>query len=224
MATPPRKSPIADSHAALNRWASSPEAHDVIRTTPIERPFYQRSALDVAIDLLGKVLVTGAGKEIAAGLIVEVEAYLGAEDPASHAYRGKTARNSSMFSLGGIAYVYLSYGIHRCVNIVTGQEDQGEAVLLRAIWPIMSQKLMAKRRGLDDALTSGVIKNLASGPGKLTQAMAISLRDNGRPWDQPDFKIIDLGYRPKKGELLSTPRIGITKGVELPWRFLWTPS
>lgn len=190
----------------------------------MELRFYQRSALHVAKDLLGKVLVTGLGNELAAGLIVEVEAYLGAEDPASHAFRGKTMRNSSMFSRGGVAYVYLSYGMHRCVNIVTGQEGQGEAVLLRAIWPIMSQKLMAKRRGLPDSLTVSVLKNLASGPGKLTQAMAITLDDNGRSWDQPDFKIIDLGYGPKKGEILSTPRIGITKGVELPWRFLWTPS
>jgi DNA-3-methyladenine glycosylase len=190
------------------------------KTPPLAQKFYGRSALTVAKDLLGKVLVTGSGRSLAAGLIIEVEAYLGSDDPASHAFRGKTARNSSMFQGGGIAYVYLSYGMHRCVNVVTGREGEGEAVLLRALWPLEGQELMAKRRGLIFSPTPKVLGNLTSGPGKLTQAMSITLKDNGRHWDQGDFKIIDLGYRPVRGEIMASPRIGITKGVELPWRYV----
>jgi DNA-3-methyladenine glycosylase len=186
----------------------------------LELSFYGGSALDVAKELLGKVLVTGTGDELAAGMIIEVEAYLGSDDPASHAYSGQTKRNTSMFRSGGIAYVYLSYGMHRCVNIVTGYEGIGESVLLRALWPLMSQELMAKRRGTFFPATAKVLANLANGPGKLTQAMAITLDDNGRSWDQPNFKIIDLGYHPHKTEIRATPRVGITKGVELPWRYV----
>lgn len=127
-----------------------------------------------------------------------------------------------MFGPGGIAYVYLSYGMHRCINVVTGSQGRGEAVLLRAALPLFNLSAMAQRRGRTFEDSPKVQSALASGPGKLTEAMGITLADNGRRWDERDFKIVDLGYRVKPGQISRSPRIGITKGVELPWRFFIT--
>jgi DNA-3-methyladenine glycosylase len=144
------------------------------------------------------------------GRIVEVEAYA-PEDPASHAYRGRTGRNGSMFAEPGTLYVYRSYGIHWCVNIVCEPEGTGAAVLLRSLEPTCGLAEMRVRRGLCDD------KALCSGPGKLTQALGISGADDGRSVHSPPFA---LEPSPDPVEFVATRRIGITKAVELPWRYV----
>ena len=193
---------------------------DIETSLPIQSAFFQRHAPVVARDILGKILVTESQGFLCAAMIVEVEAYLDFEDPASHAFRGKTRRNASMFGAGGLAYVYLSYGMHRCVNIVTGKEGTGEAVLLRAAEPLYGLEAMAQRRNIPFADTPKVKRSLASGPGKLTAAMNIQLSDDGRAWNLDAFKVVDLGIAINPSEIETLPRIGISKGVELPLRFL----
>jgi DNA-3-methyladenine glycosylase len=159
--------------------------------------------VDCARALIGWTLVVdGAG-----GRIVETEAYHH-EDPASHAFPGPTARNAVMFGPPGRAYVYRSYGIHWCLNLVCGPEP-GSAVLIRAIEPVVGLDLMEARRGLPDP------RALCSGPGKLCQAMGVSDAQNGLPMDQPPFTL-EPG---NNAGLIVGPRIGITKAVDLPWRF-----
>jgi DNA-3-methyladenine glycosylase len=189
------------------------------RSRPLPPSFYRPSATTVGKDLLGKVLVTHMDDVWCCAVIVEVEAYLGADDPASHAFRGPTRRNESMFGPGGISYVYLSYGVHRCMNVVTGVKGSGEAVLLRAVQPFWGQKAMARRRHLSFADDLKILRALASGPGKLTEAMGIRLDDNGRWLNEPGFKLVDLGLKIPKQQIASSSRIGISKGLEMPWRF-----
>jgi DNA-3-methyladenine glycosylase len=162
--------------------------------------------LEVARELVGAELyVDGVG-----GRIVEVEAYHH-EDPASHGYLGRrTARNAAMFLPGGHAYVYCSYGIHWCLNVVTGGPGEAEAVLIRALEPLAGLDAMRARRGLDDP------RALCSGPGKLCQALAITREHDGLPLDAPPF---ELRPRSTDTELAVGPRIGISRGQELPWRF-----
>ncbi len=130
-------------------------------------------ALTVAPALLGWEIITHAGGVRTAGRIVEVEAYHGAGDPASHAYRGLTPRTGPMFEAGGTIYVYFSYGVHNCLNIVTGPAGEAQAVLIRALEPTTGAEVMAARRGLTDP------RLLTSGPGRLTQALGITLADSG---------------------------------------------
>jgi DNA-3-methyladenine glycosylase len=165
-----------------------------------------RPVLEVAPELIGAELyVDGVG-----GVIVEVEAY-DHEDPASHGYLGRrTARNAAMFLPGGHAYVYRSYGIHWCLNAVTGPEDVAEAVLIRALEPTAGLDAMRARRGLDDP------RQLCSGPGKLCQALGITRVHDGLPLDEPPFELRPRSVEP---ELVTGPRIGISRGRELPWRF-----
>jgi len=161
---------------------------------------------EVARGLLGwTFLRDGVG-----GRIVEVEAY-GPNDPASHAFRGRTARNGSMFEAPGTLYVYRSYGIHWCVNVACEPEGTGAAVLLRALEPTHGRDLMRARRG-------GVTdRELCSGPGKLTQALGISGTDDGTPVTSPPF----LLEPPQTAvDVLATPRIGLTRATELPWRYV----
>jgi DNA-3-methyladenine glycosylase len=162
--------------------------------------------LEVARELVGAELyVDGVG-----GRIVEVEAYHH-EDPASHGYLGRrTARNAAMFLPGGHAYVYRSYGIHWCLNVVTGGPDEAEAVLIRALEPLAGLDAMRARRGLDDP------RALCSGPGKLCQALGVTREHDGLPLDAPPFELRPRSARP---ELAVGPRIGISRGQELPWRF-----
>jgi DNA-3-methyladenine glycosylase len=165
-----------------------------------------RPVLEVAPELIGAELyVDGIG-----GRIVEVEAYHH-EDPASHGYLGRrTPRNAAMFLPGGHAYVYRSYGIHWCLNAVTGPEDVAEAVLIRALEPIAGLDAMRERRGLDDP------RQLCSGPGKLCQALRITRVHDGLPLEEPPF---ELRPRAAEPEIVTGPRIGISRGQELPWRF-----
>jgi len=168
--------------------------------------------LDVAPKLLGWELVSHAGGLETAGRIVECEAYHGLEDPASHAFRGPTKRTAPMFEAGGHVYVYLSYGIHTCMNIVTGQAGEGQAILLRAIEPTVGLEVMARRRGTTDP------RNLASGPGKLTQALGVGLALSGTQLGKTLF--LRPPANPHDPALVVTgPRVGITRALHHPWRF-----
>jgi len=172
---------------------------------PLKRAFFARSVHEVAPDLIGAtLLVNGVG-----GVIVEVEAYHHTE-PAAHSYRGPTPRNLVMFGPPGFIYVYRSYGIHWCVNFVCEKEGSASAVLIRALEPTHGIATMRRRRGLQDE------RSLCSGPGKLTQALAITNAHNGLALDAPP---IALHARPHKVEVLTGIRIGLTKAVDLPWRY-----
>ncbi len=171
--------------------------------------------LDLARDLLGTFLVheTAAGTTI--GRIVETEAYLWG-DPACHAYRRQTARNAVMFGPPGRAYVYQIYGLHYCVNLVTGPEGVGEAVLIRALEPLAGLELMQQRRG------TSRLADLCKGPGRLVQAMGITKAMNGMSMREPPFCIrpgTDFPGWNKPFGTVTTTRIGITQGADLPYRF-----
>jgi DNA-3-methyladenine glycosylase len=171
----------------------------------LTRDFFDRSVHEVAPDLIGvTLLVDGVG-----GPIVEVEAY-DQEDPAAHGFGGQTERNRSMFGPAGHAYVYRSYGIHWCLNFVCEGEGVASAVLIRALEPTQGLEAMAERRGLDDP------RLLASGPGRLCQALGITREHDGLPLDRPPFELLPRESEP---ELAVGPRIGITKAVEQPWRY-----
>lgn len=180
--------------------------------------FYERDTVTVAKDLLGCLLVHREDAGTTMGWIVEVEAYL-RDDPAAHSYRGETKRNSVMFGPAGHAYIYRIYGLHTCVNVVTGPEGAGEAVLIRALEPVAGIDRMQARRGMDDPLS------LASGPGKLTQALGITMDLNGTSLSDGPLQVWSPaslpGRRPEgiEGEIVETTRIGITKAADLPLRY-----
>jgi DNA-3-methyladenine glycosylase len=174
----------------------------------LEPAFYDRPVLDVARDLIGCVVE----HEGTSGVIVETEAYHHSE-PACHAYVGLTARTSTLFGPPGTAYVYRSYGIHALLNAVCEPEDVGAAVLIRALEPLEGIGEMRRRRGLDR------LEDLCSGPGKLTQALGIELDRNATPLDRGPVRIGPRHPDWADPELISGPRIGISRAVELPWRF-----
>jgi DNA-3-methyladenine glycosylase len=172
---------------------------------PLKRAFFARPVLEVAPDLIGvTMLVNGVG-----GIIVEVEAYHHTE-PAAHSFNGPTPRNSVMFGPPGFVYVYRSYGIHWCVNLVCEKAGSASAVLIRALEPTHGIPAMRRRRGLQDE------KSLCSGPGKLTQALGITHEHNAMALDAPPFS---LHARASKPDIVTGIRIGLTKAVELPWRY-----
>jgi DNA-3-methyladenine glycosylase len=171
----------------------------------IEREFFARSVHEVAPDLIGvTLLVDGVG-----GRIVEVEAY-DQEDPASHGYRGRTARNEAMFGPPGHAYVYRSYGIHWCLNLVCAEDGVPEAALIRALEPTTGIEVQRSRRGVKE------LRSLCSGPGKLCQALGVTRTHDGLPLDAPPFR---LEPRTEAPEIVTGPRIGITRATELSWRY-----
>lgn len=169
----------------------------------LNQSFFDRPAPEVSRDLIGASLLFG----MVGGLIVEVEAY-DAADPASHSFAGPTPRNRVMFGPPGHAYVYKIYGIHYCLNFVC---QPGSAVLIRALEPTAGLDLMRERRGAMPA------RNLCSGPGKLAQALGIDLEHNGLPLDCPPFT---LEPSASGHDVAVGPRIGITKAVDTPWRFV----
>lgn len=179
--------------------------------TTLDRDWFGRDARTVATELLNKVIRVDSSSGPVAGRIVETEAYL-PDDPASHSFTGPTDRNRVMFGAPGHLYVYLSYGIHHCANVVTGPEGSGQAVLVRAVDPIDGIDLMRARRNRPD-------RELANGPGKLCQALGIDLGDNGVDLlGGGRLSILDDGTPPPSGPLIG-PRIGISKAVDRPWRF-----
>lgn len=168
----------------------------------LSRPFFDRDVCLVAPEMIGASLFVGE----TGGVIVEVEAY-DRDDPASHSYRGRTPRNGVMFGPPGHAYVYRSYGIHWCLNFVC---RPGSAVLIRAMEPTEGVDIMRERRGLDK------IRLLCAGPGRLCQALGIDIAMNGLALDKPPFRILPA---PCRFEPVVGVRIGITRGVETPWRY-----
>jgi DNA-3-methyladenine glycosylase len=172
---------------------------------PLKRSFFARGVLEVAPDLIGAtLLVDGVG-----GIIVEVEAYHHSE-PAAHSFNGPTPRNMVMFGPAGFSYVYRSYGIHWCVNFVCEKEGSASAVLIRALAPTHGIPAMRRRRGLHDE------RSLCSGPGKLCEALGITIAHSELPLDAPPYA---LHARVGKPEVVTGLRIGITKAVDFPWRY-----
>jgi len=179
----------------------------------LRREFYSRDTVEVAKDLLGKYLVRQIDNDLLIGKIVEVEAYKGSDDPASHAYRGKTTRNTLMFGEAGHAYIYFIYGKHHCLNVTTEKVGTPGAVLIRALEPIFGIEFMKKNRKSEDLV------NLTNGPGKLTEAMKITKKLNG--WDLTRGERLFVCEPALKGSfrIKSTTRVGIREGVDKPWRF-----
>lgn len=173
--------------------------------------FYARDARNVAQDLIGCVLCSEVEGIRTAGIIVEAEAYL-EDDPASHAFGGLTGRNKSMFGPPGCAYIYRSYGVHWCLNAVTGTEGRGEAVLIRALEPREGIDIMKRRRGVQSE------RELCSGPGKLCAALGITGDLDGWPLDRWPLWI-EMGRSGERRVVAST-RIGITRATDQPWRYL----
>jgi DNA-3-methyladenine glycosylase len=164
-------------------------------------------AIEVARQLIGAMLRLGG----VGGRIVETEAY-DVHDPASHSHRGRDARNAAMFGPAGHAYVYRSYGIHWCLNIVCGEEGHGAGVLIRAVEPLHGIEVMRERRGVGD------LRLLCSGPGRLGQALGVQPGHDGHPIHQSPFELLRPGPMLPRPVLLAGPRIGVSKAVDLPWR------
>jgi len=180
--------------------------------------FYQRNVLVVAKELLGKVFVKNEDNKILSGKIVEVEAYEGKTDQASHSYNGKTKRNEVMFEAGGLLYVYFTYGVHFCANVVTGKKNEGNAVLLRGLEPLTGIEIMAKRRFGKTELSDKELMNLTNGPGKICQAFSIGRKENGENLTNEKIYILNR-TKINKSKIIETTRIGIKKSSELLWRF-----
>jgi DNA-3-methyladenine glycosylase len=193
----------ADLIIAETMTANGPPVSDLL--------FYARSAPVVAAALIGvDILLDGVG-----GTIVETEAY-GPGDPASHSFNGPTPRNGAMFGPVAHAYVYRSYGLHWCLNVVCGgPEHTGSAVLIRALEPRAGLAEMARRRGRSP------IRDLCRGPGRLCQALGVSGTHDGAPLLRLPFGLADRGERP---HIVTGPRIGLSKGAQTPWRFGWQDS
>lgn len=182
-----------------------------IKSNILGQSFYQHATVDVGLQILGCLLRHRTDEGVIAGKIVEVEVYLGPKDPASHAYIGLTKRTRIFWQGTGIAYIYFIYGMHLCFNVIahTGKEVGG--ILVRALEPVEGIDLMEKKRHVK-ALTA-----LTSGPGKLTQALAITLEDNGRDLTKGDLNLVSFSV---PSAISVTTRIGISKAREMPLRFL----
>jgi DNA-3-methyladenine glycosylase len=185
---------------------------------PLPRSFYLRPALQVAQELLGKYFVRRMNKKLLIGKIVEVEVYR-QNDAAPHSFRGKTKRNEVLFEQGGRLYVYFTYGMHFCANIVTGCENIGEAVLIRAVEPMTGIDVMKQKRyGRSKSINHQSLKNLTNGPAKFCEAFGITKKENA--FDLVDSKIfIAKGDSIPIRSLGRSPRIGIRVGLEKRWRF-----
>jgi len=185
---------------------------DLSNADVLNREFFQRPTLQVAYDVLGKILARVFDGKVIAGRIVEVEAYRG-DDPASHAYRGKTKRNSPMFDEGGTIYVYFTYGMHYCFNIVTESAGFPAALLIRAVEPLCGVDIMKKNRKTTE------ICNLTNGPAKLCQALKIERQLSGKKLNDGQLYVLDDGFEVDKKLVQRSRRIGIRVGTDLLWRF-----
>jgi len=184
----------------------------VVAVRPLPRRFFARPSPVVARDLIGRLLVRRVPGARLVGRIVECEAYQ-EDDPASHSYRGLTARTAVMFGPPGRLYVYFTYGMHHCMNVVTGADGEGSAVLLRAVEPLDGLEWMRSRRGLADP------RLLCSGPARLTQAYGIGRADNGIDLVSGRTMFVSEGAPVADGKVVAGPGIGITVGTERTWRF-----
>jgi DNA-3-methyladenine glycosylase len=207
------------------RVANSASAASLISAPRLSGKFFDRDAVTVAHDLLGKLLIRREGRKLRAGRIVEVEAYLGPLDPAAHAFNGKTARNAVLFGPPGHAYVYFIYGNHYCTNVSCTPKGNGGGVLLRAMEPVFGVNAMAEARGLllTEEPPLSLQKLISSGPGRMSEALGITReRDNGKDLTDPrsDLWLADDGYRVER--IAATRRIGIKKAIDEPLRFVIT--
>jgi DNA-3-methyladenine glycosylase len=204
---------LADSTPQAARSLSAADALARWRA-PLAAAFYARSVETVARELLGCLLLHREGRRIVGGTIVEVEAYLGPHDPASHAVVGRTARTHHLFGAPATAYVYRIYGLYWCVNAVTEREGSGSAVLLRAVDPLVGVRAMAERTPRPVPRTE-----LCRGPGRLCRALGIDRALDGQPFDRGALRITPpLDAAP--GEVVTTARIGITQAADWPLRYL----
>src|SRR5579864_7349595 len=207
------------------RSSRTQEAWTLTIATPqlrkaLERAFYDRDPRRVSRELLGKVLVRRERSLLLAARIVEVEAYLGKDDPAAHSFSGLTSRNAVLFGPPGYAYVYFIYGNHYCLNVSCLPDGVAGGILFRALEPLAGIEEMAQARGLSVARTRD-LRQLTSGPGRLAEAFGITReRDNGKDLTsaRSDLFVVDGGYRVRR--ILTTPRIGITKAAGLPLRYV----
>jgi len=206
-----------DSTSQVTRLKGTKVQQDKL-DQPLPRKFYARDPREVSRDLLGKVLVRREGRKLLAGRIVEVEAYLGDDDPAAHAAAGKTLRNAVLFGPPGHSYVYFIYGNHYCFNVSCLPDGIAGGVLFRALDPLIGMQEMARARGVSE---NGNLRLLTSGPGRLAEALGMTReRDNGKDVTstKSDLWIADDGYRP--AQIVTTTRIGVTKAAKLPLRYL----
>jgi DNA-3-methyladenine glycosylase len=196
--------------ASSNRTVRKLPSADLLRKEALTSDFYLRDTVSVARDLLGCILWRRIGNELVSARLVEVEAYLGANDAASHARRGlRTERNEAMYLPGGHAYVYLSYGMHWCMNVVTAEADIAEAILLRAAQPIVGIEAMHERRP-----KARKEFDIANGPGKLCAAMAIDRELNGAPLDGPALFITPRDIELSDDDIAVSARIGVENSGE----------
>ena len=181
----------------------------------MQESFYARHTVSVAKDLLGKILVHESAEGTTAGLIVETEAYM-QDDPACHAYRGKTLRNATMFGPPGRAYVYLIYGIHHCFNAVTREEGVGEAVLVRSLAPLHGEDLMRQRR-----TTNCQFHRLASGPGNLCRVMGINREQDGESLQESPLYVVydERAFIPEQADIKESKRVGLSVAEDKLLRF-----
>ena len=178
----------------------------------LPRSFFEDYTPSVAKRLLGQLLVRRIGRRFLSGMLVEVEAYRGRDDPASHGFRGETPRNRVMFGEAGKAYVFFTYGFHHCLNVKTEREGVAGAILIRALEPLEGIELMRKNRGKEE------MRELANGPGKLTQALKIDRRLNGEDLVQSERLFFARG-KDTPLEIRDSSRIGIDRGLEFKWRY-----
>jgi DNA-3-methyladenine glycosylase len=204
----------------LTKEVVPPKSFRARALPPLSVAFYNRDPRRVSRDLLGKVLVRKQGRKLLLGRIVEVEAYLGHNDPAAHSFAGRTARNAVLWGPPGIAYVYFIYGNHYCLNVSCLEDGVAGGVLFRALEPLAGMEEMARARGCED-LNAVDLRKLTSGPGRLAEAFGITrLRDNEKNLTsgKSDLWIADDGSsRPR---VKTTPRIGVTKAAERPLRYI----
>jgi DNA-3-methyladenine glycosylase len=182
-----------------------------MKPSKLKSSFYNRPTLDVAVDLLGKLLIYQSGRTRLGGRLVEVEAYIGEADPACHASVGKTPRNAIMYGPAGYLYVYFTYGNHFMLNIVTEKESFPAAILLRGLEPIVGVKQMMANRSVEK------LTEIASGPGKLAKALGITTGQKGLDVAGSRFYLLD--DKTPAGKVWCSPRIGLTDGKDKLWRF-----
>ncbi len=201
----------------LSYLVDNPQVRQNIKMTvnqdPLPQSFFAKPAPVLAQDLLGCRLVHETERSVTSGMIVETEAY-SQEDAASHSYNGETARTKAMFGPPGHAYIYFTYGMHYCFNVVSGSVDHGQGVLIRALQPLEGIELMQQRRRKDE------VRQLCNGPAKLVQAMGITKGDYAKPLFEGNLYICGPDAKQAgKIEVAVGPRVGIKKAVDVPWRF-----